>query len=361
MFVPRGGRRLGVMADDHLELGIRWVRREIFVGINVDVHRMINGQQAHLIEIDSLFERLHETEAENRRWPLVVGRWRNLLWVLRFSLVLGEVGILTLTPVFLLANHAAVDLDPLHGTWNVALSRPDPVADYTCAQHVGHEFVALTVPDKKRRAGTAPAINLEEVLLLVACDIDLVLQDAGRPQHAHDVGFFGIAQADHDVGGVLAEISVRSIDLKLLPVAAGENFHFRADGGLVVVQSLERKPQPVILVAALVAQQHHRPMILRDEQVGGAVTVVVAGDDGARIFELNLVEANVGSDVLESVRAEIAEKFNFALAFFGFADSDQVDPAIVVVVDGGDAPRMYPIQCWKFRRLKLSMIVAPQS
>ena len=180
------------------------------------------------------------------------------------------------------------------------------------------------------------------VLLLVAGDLDFVLQHASRPQHAHDVGFFGFAQADDDIGRVLSEISTGAIDLKLLAVAAGEDFDLGADGGLVVVQSLEREPQPVILIGAFVLEQNRGAVILRDEQVGGAVVVVVAGDDGARIFELNLVEADVGGDVFESVGAEIAEQADFALAVFRFADSDQIDPAVVVVVKGGDAVSARP-------------------
>ena len=94
----------------------------------------------------------------------------------------------------------------------------------------------------------------------------------------------------------------------------------------------------MVLVAAFISQQDRRTVILRDEQVGSAIAVVVAGDDGARIFQLNLVEADVGGDILEAVRAEIAEQTHFAFAVGGFADSHQIDPAVVVVVEGGDAP-----------------------
>ena len=85
-------------------------------------------------------------------------------------------------------------------------------------------------------------------------------------------------------------------------------------------------------------------MILRDEQIGGAIVVVVAGDDGAGIFQLNFVEADVGGDVFETVGAEIAEQADFALAVFRFADGDEIDPAVVVVVEGGDAKGASPVR-----------------
>ena len=112
------------------------------------------------------------------------------------------------------------------------------MSDHARAQHVGNQFVALAIPHKQSRTGAAAAVDLGDVLLPVARDIDFVLQHAGRPQHAHDVSFFRVAKADHEVGRILPEISVRSGNLKLLPVAAGEHFHFGSDGALVVGQSL---------------------------------------------------------------------------------------------------------------------------
>src|SRR5713226_6784775 len=103
-------------------------------------------------------------------------------------------------------------------------------------------------------------------------------------------------------------------------------------------------------------------MVLRDEQVGRAVVVVVAGDDGARIFELNLVEANVGSDVFEAVRAEVAEEAHFALAVLCLADGDHIDPAVVVVVESGDAVGPDPAGLRKCDAIEtLAVIVAPES
>ncbi len=301
-----------------------------------------------MIEVDGFFERLHETEAEAAGSALHLGRGQ-------FGEVCG------LKPDVDLSRESSRNLDVLNRSRNVALVRADPVADHARAQHVGDEFVALAVPDEQRRTRTAAAVDLEEVLLLVAGDLNFVFQHARGPQHADDVGLLGVAQADDDVGGVLSQVAVGAVDFELLPVAAGENFDLGADSGFVVGQSLEREPQPVILIAAFIAQQHRWPVILRDEQVSGAVVVVVAGDDGARIFQLNLVETNVGGDVLEAVRSEIAEEANFALAVFRFADGDEVDPAVVVVVEGGDA--VGPEPSW-FREVslarRLAVVVAPE-
>ena len=84
-------------------------------------------------------------------------------------------------------------------------------------------------------------------------------------------------------------------------------------------------------------------MVLRDEKIDCAIVVVVAGDDGARIFELNFVEADIGGDVFPSIGAKVAEEADFALAVLGFADSNQIDPSVVVVVESGDAKAAGPV------------------
>src|ERR1700758_5435473 len=102
-------------------------------------------------------------------------------------------------------------------------------------------------------------------------------------------------------------------------------------------------------------------MILRDQQIGGAVVVVVSGDDGARLFQLNSVETNLGSDIFETVCTEIAEEAHFTLAFFRLADRDEIDPAVVVVIDGGYAEGTDPVGFGEFHLLEgLAVIVAPE-
>src|ERR1022692_1410568 len=304
VLIPGARGRTRIAAHHDFEFRIRRVRGEVLVRINVLVGGMIDGQNTDLIEVDSFLQRLHEAEAE--------------------------------LAVFL-ANGVVLNLDVLDRPRSVALPGPNPVPDHARAQHVGDELVAFAIPYKQRRAGTAAAVDLEKILLFIASDVDFILQHAGRPSHTHDVGLFRVAKADHDVGGILPQVSGRTGNLNLLPVPPREDFNFRTDGALVVGQPLEREAQPVILIAAFIAQQQHGgPVILRDQQIGGAVAIVIAGNDGARIFELNLVETNVGGNVFETIGPEIAEQADLALTFFGLADNGDIHPAVVVVVEGGD-------------------------
>src|ERR1700726_4187905 len=60
-----GGRaRIYFVAEYNLEGGVRRISGEIFVGINVNISGMIDGEQFHLIEINGFFERLHEAETQ---------------------------------------------------------------------------------------------------------------------------------------------------------------------------------------------------------------------------------------------------------------------------------------------------------
>jgi hypothetical protein len=57
----------------------------------------------------------------------------------------------------------------------------------------------LAIPREERWTGTAPPVDFDEVLLLVAGNFDFVLQHAGGPEHAHYVRFFGLAKSDDDL------------------------------------------------------------------------------------------------------------------------------------------------------------------
>ena len=211
--------------------------------------------------------------------------------------------------------------------------------------------------DKNSR-GDQVSVN---VLHLVGGDFDFILQHPRRPQHANDIGLLSLPEANGQVRRILSQIAGRSVDFKLLPNAIGKNFDLRADGALVIVQPLERQPQRVVLVAAFVAEQYGRPVILRDQKIDRAVVVVIAGDNGARLFELNLVESGFGGDIFESVRAEIAEEADFALAVFCLADGNEIDPAVVVVVDGGDAVGTDPVRFGEWHLVeRFALVVVPK-
>ena len=55
------------------------------------------------------------------------------------------------------------------------------MADDSGAQHVGNEPVALTIPGEQGGARTAATVDLDKVLLLVADNLNFILQDTGRP------------------------------------------------------------------------------------------------------------------------------------------------------------------------------------
>src|SRR5271156_5172774 len=338
VLIPRagGGTRIVLIAEHNLERRVRRIAREIFVRIYVDLGGMIDGEQLHLIEINRLFEGLHEAEAQLA-----------IFFAQRSAVELDGFGRACDVP-----DDAALD---------IAISRRDPVSDDACTEHVADKFVVRPVPREERWTGAAAADEFSDVLQLVGSDSNFILQNAGRPQHADHVGFLRLPKTDGQVGRVLPEVAGRPIHFKLLPQACGKNFHLRADGALVIVQALEREAQRVVLVAAFVAEQHRRAVILRDQQIDGAVVVVVSNNDRARRCELNFVESDVDGDVFPAVGAEITEEADLPLSVFRLADRDEIDPAVVVVVDGGDAVSADPVGFGKLHLLKtLAMIVAPK-
>src|SRR5438477_6289497 len=101
-------------------------------------------------------------------------------------------------------DRVPIYLDVFGRTRHVALVWPDPMADHARANHVTHQFVVMAVPDKQRRTRTSPAIEFEIRLLAVSRNFNLILQDAGGPEHAHHVRLLGLPEADGQVRRVLA-------------------------------------------------------------------------------------------------------------------------------------------------------------
>src|SRR5579862_4943555 len=169
-----------------------------------------------------------------------------------------------------------------------------------------------------------------------------------------------MAEANGEIRGVLPEIAIRSGDFEFLAIAAGENLDFRSDRTLVIGEAFEIEAEPVILISAFVTQQDSMSVILRDEDIGGTIVVVVTHDDSARILEQNLVEADVGRDIFESIGTQIAKEADFAFAVCGFADGNEIDPTVVVVVDGGEAVGADPVGGRERNLIEgLALVVAP--
>ena len=79
------------------------------------------------------------------------------------------------------------------------------------------------------------------------------------------------------------------------------------------------------------------PPRLRHQQVRRQIAIEIAGDQRARIMQLQLVEPERCTDIFKALRALVAEDANFG-ALRGLDHGSEVDPAVVVEVDGGDAP-----------------------
>ena len=62
--IPGARRRTRVLAGDDAKFRERRIAGETLVGKYVVGGRMVDGQQAHLIEIDGFFHRFHESETE---------------------------------------------------------------------------------------------------------------------------------------------------------------------------------------------------------------------------------------------------------------------------------------------------------
>src|SRR5216117_1038008 len=170
--VPRAGRGTRVAAGYDFERRVRRIAGEIFVRIDLVVAGMIDRKQTHLVEVDDLFHGLHQTETE--------------------------------LAIFF-ANRTAINFDVFRGTRNVALPGADPVSDHAGSEHVGDEFVALAVPNKKGGTRTATAINLVVSLLAHAGDFDFILYNSRGPEHSDNIRFLGLSQPYVDQSRVLAE------------------------------------------------------------------------------------------------------------------------------------------------------------
>ena len=126
VLIPRASRGARITTEHDLERRIRRITGKIFVGINIDIGGMIDGEQSHLIEIDGFFEWLHEAKTE----------------------------------------------------------------------HIADELVVRAIPGEKRGTRASTTVEFSNALRLVGGNSDFILQNAGWPQHADNIRFFGLSQAD---------------------------------------------------------------------------------------------------------------------------------------------------------------------
>src|ERR1700740_99951 len=222
MIVPSAYGWMRVPARHNSKFGKWRGADESLVGIDVVRSTVIDGQQANLIEVDRLFHRLHEAEAEQ-----AIAR----------------------------AHAAGVDLQIFVWIGNVAFTGRDPVADDARPNHVGNEFILMTVPGKQNRAGAAAAIEFADAVFLFGNQIDFVLWNTGGPKQAHDFDVMLGAEAGEHRRSVLAKIAGRALHFPLLIKRTGVNLDLGADRAFVVVQRLQVNAHPVVLIDALVAEQ----------------------------------------------------------------------------------------------------------
>ena len=241
--VPRAGRQPRA-ARGNRPIGRVWRhRREVLVRVDVGAVGVIDREELHLIEVDHFFHRLGEPERQ---------------------------------PAVFLAHLPALDLHELVDVGDVARAGGDPVADDRRADGVGDELVALAVPGEEHRAGAAATIDLRDRVPRVRFQLHFVLDDAGRPQQAHDIGLRRLADAGKDLRRALCRVAGRRDGLELLPHRAGLHFDLRADAAPVVVQAEQRDADGVVGVAAVVAEDDRRLPGDRQQQVAVVVAIGIS-------------------------------------------------------------------------------------
>ncbi len=174
LVIPGARQRTGVSAGDDFEFREWRIAGEIFVWINIQISRMIDGQQAHLVEINDLFKRFHEAETQETMPRLDM---------LTFNLYI------------------------FRRVRNVAFSWPDPMTYNAGAQHVSNKTIVLTVPDPEHRTRAATAVNLGDFWRAVGGNLSFILDNTLRPKRTHDVYSAFFSQANHKVDCALAEIT----------------------------------------------------------------------------------------------------------------------------------------------------------
>src|SRR6185437_10237704 len=149
-------------------------------------------------------------------------------------------------------------------------------------------------------------------------------------------------------------------DFELLPQAVGEDFNLGSDGGFVVGKAGEGDADGMIFVSADVGEDE-RSVGLGDDQIRCAVVVYVGGDEGAGIFQRQLVGSDCCAYVLKSFFPHVAEDAQLR-TFGGFDEDGEIDPSVIIYVDGGYAPcGRCALERQRYTLEALAVCVAPQA
>ena len=118
---------------------------------------------------------------------------------------------------------------------------------------------------------------------------------------------------------------------------------------------------PGVLIGAFAEQENRSRAQLRNDEIGIAVTIDVGNGDGAGLGELHGVEMHVFGYVSPTAGAEIAEQAQFSAAG-GFSGGNQIEPAVIVVIEGRYSPAALPGNIRELPPLEtLALDVAPEA
>ena len=107
----------------------------------------------------------------------------------------------------------------------------------------------------------------------------------------------------------------------------------------------------MILVRAHIPQQHRRRIQLRHNQIRRAVPRHICGNQPARRVEYHTVQAQRMAHILKATVSAIAKDLH-PRPRLGLDNCRQINPAIVVYVDGRNAPSTQRAVQWEFHFFK---------
>ncbi len=129
LVIPCSGKRMRLGAENRAAGSKRGLIQKALVGVHLGGLRMVDRNQPNLVEKVHLFHRFPKTQAE-------ISSAR--------------------------AQLRAFHLDPLIGIGIVFCRGRNPVTNDRGANHIGDEFISLSVPGKQRGAGASPAVQFRE-------------------------------------------------------------------------------------------------------------------------------------------------------------------------------------------------------